>query len=313
MLDPFPSPPAFLTRLAEPGATYWHLTTLPLHVHEILFAFLLYTVVQVYISPWISTVLVPQTYRHLSRRAKFNWDVHVVSLVQSTFINTAALWVIWCDGERARMDWQERIWGYTGAGGMVQGFAAGYFLWDVVISLDRRTSGWGSLAHAISALTVTSIGFRPFAHFYGSNFILYELSSPALNVHWFLDKLGLTGSRAQFVNGILLMATFFGCRLVWGSYQTVLIYGDIWAALQRRGANAVAASYPTAATVPSVDPAAEVMRFAGDQDMPIWLWCTYLGSNTVLGFLNFYWFGKMVEALQKRFTPPEDKVPAKKA
>ena len=29
---------------------------------------------------------------------------------------------------------RERVWGYTGASGMVQGFAAGYFLWDLVTS-----------------------------------------------------------------------------------------------------------------------------------------------------------------------------------
>lgn len=29
---------------------------------------------------------------------------------------------------------EERVWGYTGATGMIQGFAAGYFLWDVMMS-----------------------------------------------------------------------------------------------------------------------------------------------------------------------------------
>ena len=31
------------------------------------------------------------------------------------------------------------------------------------------------------------------------------------------------------------------------------------------------------------------------------------GSNIVLNTLNFYWFGKMIEALRKRFTPQKDK------
>ena len=37
--------------------------------------------------------------------------------------------------------------------------------------------------------------------------------------------------------------------------------------------------------------------------VPVWLACTYLGSNIVLNTLNFYWFGKMVEAVKKRFRP----------
>ena len=45
------------------------------------------------------------------------------------------------------------------------------------------------------------------------------------------------------------------------------------------------------------------MRFEGDRIVPIWLACTYLGSNIVLNTLNFYWFGKMIEAVKKRFQP----------
>jgi hypothetical protein len=58
------------------------------------------------------------------------------------------------------MDWKGRVWGYTGAGGMVQGFAAGYFLWDLGVSARHvKVLGLGSLVHAISALLVTSLGF----------------------------------------------------------------------------------------------------------------------------------------------------------
>ena len=47
----------------------------------------------------------------------------MVSLVQSTTINFLALWVMFNDEERKNMDWQQRIWGYTGAAGMIQGMA----------------------------------------------------------------------------------------------------------------------------------------------------------------------------------------------
>jgi hypothetical protein len=61
------------------------------------------------------------------------------------------------------MDWRGRVWGYTGAGGMIQGFAAGYFLWDLCVStLHVGIFGWGMLAHAIAALVVFSLGFVGF-------------------------------------------------------------------------------------------------------------------------------------------------------
>ncbi|KAI9825056.1 MAG: hypothetical protein M1832_001375 [Thelocarpon impressellum] len=311
MLDPFPPPPPLLARLAEPLAAKLHLPTLPLHIHEILLGFLSYHIINTSLAPWLSSRLLPSVYPQFPRRTKLTWNVRVVSLVQSTFICSAALWVHWHDDERRQMDWRARIWGYTGAIGMLQGFAAGYFLWDLMVSsTDFETLGIGSLVHAISALVVSSIGFRPFSNYYGSNFILYELSSPFLNIHWFFDKLHMTGSRAQLYNGIALLVTFFGCRLVWGTYQTVLIYRDMWAAMHTPGAVGVNSTAPFPGR--SLDPGAEVMRFAGDQTMPLWLACTYLGSNTLLSCLNFYWFALMVRAVRKRFQPPKEKsVPPK--
>ena len=117
----------------------------------------------------------------------------------------------------------------------------------------------------------------------------------------------MTGSKAQLYNGILLLAMFFSCRLVWGTYQSLRVYQDVWAAIQTPGAQLVAAANDTAAITPSNDKNAEIMRFAQDGVVPVWLAFTYLASNIVLNTLNFYWFGKMIEAVMKRFQPPKGK------
>ena len=73
------------------------------------------------------------------------------------------------------MGWEERVWGYTGAGGMIQGFAAGYFLWDLCVSVTHvNVFGWGLLAHAVSALVVFSLGFVSY---------LYPASWPRVFMH----------------------------------------------------------------------------------------------------------------------------------
>ena len=61
------------------------------------------------------------------------------------------------------------------------------------------------------------------------------------------------------------------------------------------------------ATENSLEADTEIMRFAGDRTVPIWLAYTYLGSNIVLNSLNFYWFGKMIETVKKRFRQPKEK------
>lgn len=161
MHNPFPiAPPPFLVDLTTPLAKSLSLMTLPLHIHELLFATLFYHAICTVISPVLSKVLFPKIYPSLPPRTRLNWDVHVVSLTQSIVINTLALWVMLADGERGAMGWEERVWGYDGAGGMILGFAVGYFVWDLMICIRwLGVFGWGLLAHAVAALVVFSLGF----------------------------------------------------------------------------------------------------------------------------------------------------------
>jgi hypothetical protein len=160
MIDPTPPPPTWLSEAVRPVSDLLGFQTLPYHVHEIIFAVFLYQTVQSLISPVLSSYVFPNIYPNLNRRTKLNWDVHVVSMVQSCLINTLALWVIFTDEERKDMSALERVYGYTGGCGMIQGLAAGYFLWDLLIcSRHFKVFGFGLWAHAVCALVVFSFGF----------------------------------------------------------------------------------------------------------------------------------------------------------
>jgi hypothetical protein len=160
MRDPFISPPSLLVRAIQPVADHLSLSTLPFHIHEVLLGWAGYHFICTTLSPLLSSWLVPNIYNKLNKRTKIKWNVRVVSFIQSCFINTAALYVIFNDVQRGEVDWRGRIWGYSGAGGMVQAFAAGYFLWDLTVSTQYLSVlGPESLAHAVSALLVTCLGF----------------------------------------------------------------------------------------------------------------------------------------------------------
>src|SRR4051794_4597083 len=164
MRDPFPFPPIpALSEAVRPWADRLGMPSLPLHIHEVLGAAGFYTFIHLVISPIVSTWLFPSYYPRNSRPKKVNWDAHVVSIVQSTFINILALYVMFNDDKRGEMDWQQRIWAYDGACSLVQSMAAGYFVWDFVTTLCfLDVFGLGLLAHAASALTVYTFGFvRP--------------------------------------------------------------------------------------------------------------------------------------------------------
>lgn len=203
MHDPFPlAPPPFLVDLTTPLANSLSLTTLPLHIHELLLATLFYHAICTVISPILSKILFPKIYPSLPPRTRLNWDVHVVSLTQSVVINTLALWVMWADGERGAMGWEERVWGYDGAGGMIQGFAAGYFLWDLMICIRwLSVFGWGLLAHAMAALVVFSLGFvsRVSFHIWTQSF---SRSKSALEKNYFRSTTRCFSSRKKWACSI---------------------------------------------------------------------------------------------------------------
>ncbi len=104
----------------------------------------------------------------------------------------------------------------------------------------------------------------------------------------------MTGSRPQWYNGLLLLSSFFCCRLVWGSYQSIRVYADVWSAMH------IIEPGVLQERILAADD--EVMRYATNNSVPTWLGIVYLGSNCVLNALNFYWFGKMIETIRKRFT-----------
>ncbi|ODA78126.1 hypothetical protein RJ55_06729 [Drechmeria coniospora] len=296
MRDPFFIPPSpWLVDLVQPWCERLGFPTLALHIHEVLAAAIGYTLVFWPISPIVSKLLASKHYVKLSPQKRLNWDAHVVSMFQSTLIIILASWVMLVDDDRRAMNWEERVWGYTGAAGMIQALAAGYFVWDLIItSWNIDVFGFGTLAHAISALFVYIFGFRPFLNYYGCIFILWELSTPFLNIHWFMDKIGMTGSRMQLYNGFLLLFSFFCCRLIYGTYQSVLAFRDTWAAIDR---------HPTQHLHNST-----VMAFATDESsVPMWLGAVYLASNLTLNSLNFYWFVMMIRAVRKRFEPSRHK------
>ncbi|EKD16717.1 uncharacterized protein L3040_001456 [Drepanopeziza brunnea f. sp. 'multigermtubi'] len=269
MIDPFFAPIPVLKEAVTPLCEYLHLGSLPFHIHEVLFACSFYHIIFEHLARPLSNWLIPYRYNHLSYESKLRWNMHY--------------------DERRNMDLEERMWGYTGAAALVQALAVGYFLFDLVVMVRYLdVFGLGMLAHAFSCLVTYTLGFRPIFNYYGCVFMLYELSTPFLNMHWFFDKMGMTGTKAQLYNGLALLTVFFSCRLVWGAYSSFNVYRDVWNALHL---------HRSAKTWGNEG----VMQFAGDRSLPAWLVVLYMSGHVTLQTLNVWWFGKMIAAVKKRF------------
>ncbi|KAF8958822.1 hypothetical protein BGZ46_001888 [Entomortierella lignicola] len=212
----------------------------------------------VQISQLISPLLFPATYPKLQWAKKLNWDVHVVSTVHATTIVFLATPLLW--NETLMKD---RIFGYDYDAGQIYAVACG----SVNVKQNQSRSEHSVTPRKIP--TTLHLG-RPFLQYYGSVFLMFELSTPFLNIHWFMDKLGMTGTIYQLINGVILLSLFLGVRIIFGIYMSYQTYQSAVVVIDQ---------------------------------IPWHLIIVYSLANVILNSLNIFWFYKMIESLMKRFQP----------
>lgn len=248
------------------------------HAHEAIAAALAYHALFL-ASSRIAPRLVPSYYPILTRRRKIDFDIHVVSMAQALLILTLASFI---DTAQFAATAEERIYGASEHSSFVAAMAFGYFLWDGIVSLWYiREFGAGFALHGVTAAFVFAQGFRPILHYYSPRFLVFELSTPFLNVNWFLthdpkgDKRPEWVGTLRIVNGVILLAVFFLARIVWGFYQAWYVTWDFYAvaALNRH---------------------------------PVWVSFAIVGCNLALDTLNVYWFTKMIRLARRALKSKSD-------
>lgn len=261
-----------LVNWLQPYADAVELPYLPAHVPTVLRSLIFFCSLQV-LSSGLSTVLLPRAMRRLSPKARTQWDVHVVSFVHSAVIGPLSLYFWYYGVENIH-----RALGYDYTVAQIYATSLGYFFWDIYIS--ARYDGLAFVIHGVLASLGIVCVFRPVLMIDGLSFLTWELSTPFLNIHWFLDKLFLTGSWMQLVCAVFLLISYVSVRLVLGIFQTFKIISLVW------------------------DPANNVPPFQRT---------LYTVGPIVLDFLNYLWFFKMLRAVQKRFLPAKQPAEKKQA
>ncbi|KAM5538032.1 hypothetical protein V8D89_008229 [Ganoderma adspersum] len=252
-----------LRTVAQPIARLLSLPHLPDHFPTLVYACLLFTAVHLVISPFLSARLLPESYGKLrTRRAVNNWNIQVVSLFHVFIVLPLA---ISCFGsETLKADklfgWDERV-------GTTVAVACGYFFWDALDAMINFDD-LGFLIHGLFCFTLYMMTFRPFLGYFAPRFLLWETSTIFLNIHRFLDRTGYTGSTAQWINGVILLSTFFSCRIVYGWYITIQFMEAL---------------------------------FSARAELPKVYLVAFAVGNLALNTLNIIWFYKMIFAVRKRF------------
>ncbi|KAI0253546.1 DUF887-domain-containing protein [Lactifluus subvellereus] len=242
---------------------------LPDYLHTLLISTVCFAAVHHLAAPEFAQFLLgKKAWEALGPRVRVGWQSRVASLVHALLILPLAARCLHSPALAA-----DRAFGWDPRIGTLFAVTSGYFLWDSVVCLVHY-EGVGFIVHGFACLTVYLNAFRPFVAYYGPRFLLWELSTPFLNIHWMLDKTSQTGSPLQFVNGLILMSTFVGARLIYGSIVSYQFYQTLFEV--RDGLSST-------------------------------IFIAYACGNVTLNGLNVFWFTKMIAALRKRFNVKDTK------
>lgn len=237
------------------------------HFHQIIATIILYHSIYV-LSVLFSPLLFPNIFKNLSKRTQVDFHVHIVSMIQSISILILCIpFFVTTDHEDYIGNTShERVFGSTGYLGLITTLALGYFTWDALIStVYVAYFGPGFLIHGIMSAMVYFIGLTPFIQYYAPIFILFEISTPFLNLRWFGLKIpGLIPESFQLVNNAILILIFFLVRICFGWYQAFTLFSDFYYLWDHE----------------LFSPFSAVIIFTG---------------NMVLNVLNIYWFYRMVK------------------
>ncbi|KAL9935069.1 hypothetical protein V8E36_006145 [Tilletia maclaganii] len=260
-----------LTALAAPYTADLGIAKLANHLPTVLLSLAGFSLLQ-HFSRLVSPILFPRSYKKLKPITKTSWDVHFVAFVHAALITplAAVQWYKVTTGSEKQPLRIDRTYGYDPEVGQVYAIALGYFIWDAWVSI--LYDGPGFIAHGLVAMTAFILVYRPVFMYDGLAFLLWELSTPFLNIHWFLDKMGKTGSTLQLVNAFFLLSTYVFARLTFGMYNSYHFFAHVL--------------FPPSPHVPPLP--SHVKYF-------------YLIGNVILNSLNFFWFRAMIRAIQKRF------------
>ncbi|KAI8904697.1 TLC domain-containing protein [Gorgonomyces haynaldii] len=198
----------------------------------------------------------------LSKEKQISWGMHLVSAIHAPLVSILAVPIF---NETALFE--DRMHGYSYYASQVYAIACGYFFWDMnMVLYNWSDSGLGFIFHGVSCFFVFLLSFKPIFNYLGAVVLLFEVSTIFLNIHWFCDKIGLTGSTFQWINGIFLLSSFFFFRCILGAYT---IADWIYYVVKT------------------------------NQVTKTFMFFSFAGSSLTL--LNFFWFSRMIASVMSRF------------
>ncbi|PRQ29964.1 putative TRAM/LAG1/CLN8 domain-containing protein [Rosa chinensis] len=217
----------------------------------------------------ISTFYI-KSYASLTKIQRIEWNSRGISSIHAIFITVLSLYLVfWSD-----------LFSDQQLAGLVTfrssplsvfglGVSVGYFCADLGMLLWLYPSLGGMeyvLHHSLSGIAVAYSMFSGEGQLYTYMILISEITTPEINMRWYLDTAGMKRSSAYLINGIVIFFSWLGARILLFGYMFYHVYLHYDQVIQ-------------------MHPFGYLLVFA---------------VPAVLAIMNLMWFGKIIKGLMKQ-------------
>nr|BAH19941.1 AT1G31300 [Arabidopsis thaliana] len=210
-----------------------------------------------------------KTYIILTKIQRIEWNNRGISTVHAIFISAMSLYfVFWSDLFSDRWHNDLVVFRSSRLSSLGLGISIGYFLADLGMIFRKYPSLGGIeyiVHHSLSGVAVAYSLFSGEGQLYTYMVLISEITTPEINLRWYLDTAGMKKSLAYVVNGVFIFLAWLVARIllfIYMFYHVYLHYN-------------------------------QVMR------MHIFGYVLVFGVPAALGVMNLIWFGKIVRGVKK--------------
>ena len=169
-----------------------------------------------------------ERYPSLSAKDRRDFEISFASMAHAALASLVSLSVVAFPDETIGIGDAAKLFGFSPRAQAMFGVTTGFFVWDLfTILTDPTQFDWPFLVHAVVCLSVYVLGQYPIFHYYGSAFLLFELSTPALNLRKMLLALGRKGTPLFVLTERTFGLLFLSARILFGLPISYLFLRDV--------------------------------------------------------------------------------------
>ncbi|KAL0363719.1 UNVERIFIED_CONTAM: TLC domain-containing protein 4 B [Sesamum calycinum] len=169
-----------------------------------------------------------RSYNGLTKIQRTEWNNRGISTLHAVFISTMSVYFVF---------WSDLFADHNSAGPItlrnsplstfVLGMSVGYFVSDLGMICWLYPSLGGAeyiLHHSLSGIAVAYSMFTGEGQLYTFMVLISEVTTPEINMRWYLDMAGLKKSSAYLINGVMIFFGWLVARILLFVYMFYHVY-----------------------------------------------------------------------------------------